>query len=97
MFGVYNVSSMRINSQPGINIPVSITIQAVDLSIPSTRLFLSNNLKIKTINSTEQYRTSIQLKVRSCIEGEGLTNTGACFTCPAGTFLLEIPTTETAC
>jgi hypothetical protein len=39
----------------------------------------------------------IQLKVRSCIEGEGLSASGACYTCPFGTFLLSIPTTQTAC
>lgn len=97
MYGVYNVSSMQINSKPGISIPFSITVQAIDPSIPSSRLFLSKNLKIKTVNSTEQYRIPIEVKVRSCIEGEGLTGSGACFTCPEGTFLLFIPTSETQC
>ena len=29
--------------------------------------------------------------------GEGLKSTGACFKCPAGAFLLEIPTNTTDC
>jgi len=35
--------------------------------------------------------------VRPCILGEGLKETGACFTCPAGSFLLTIPTVATEC
>jgi hypothetical protein len=35
--------------------------------------------------------------VRGCVVGEGLTVDGACFVCPKGTYLLEIPVTATEC
>lgn len=97
MYGVYNMSSMDILSQPGINIPVSITVFSINLEVPSVRKFISSKLNIKTVDWPEQYRIEIQLKVRSCKEGEGLKESGACYTCPPGTFLLSVPTTQTAC
>ena len=38
-----------------------------------------------------------EILVRSCIVGEGLKATGACFACPMGTFLLIAPTVATEC
>jgi hypothetical protein len=35
--------------------------------------------------------------VRNCTVGEGLKETGACFKCPFGTFLLIAPVTTTEC
>lgn len=35
--------------------------------------------------------------VRACISGEGLSENGACFTCPKGTYLLIPPTVPTDC
>ena len=39
----------------------------------------------------------VTMKVRPCILGEGLRVTGACFTCPKGSFLLTIPTEPMDC
>jgi len=43
------------------------------------------------------YYVSITMVVRDCMIGEGLRASGACFTCPSGTFLLEIPKKATDC
>ena len=40
---------------------------------------------------------TINMLVRGCVVGEGLKVDGACFLCPKGTYLLEIPTTATEC
>lgn len=50
MYGVYNMSSMDILSQPGINIPVSITVFSINLEVPSVRKFISSKLNIKTVD-----------------------------------------------
>jgi hypothetical protein len=72
MYGVYNMSNMGIFSKPDINISVSLTVMAIDLSIPSVRNYLSQQLKVRSLNTVELYRVKINLGVRSCVEGEGL-------------------------
>ena len=39
----------------------------------------------------------MELDVRPCLVGEGLKDTGACFECPAGSFLLFAPVEATEC
>jgi len=55
MYGVYNMSNMGIFSKPDINISVSLTVMAIDLSIPSVRNYLSQQLKVRSLNTVELY------------------------------------------
>jgi len=52
MFGTYEMMNMGILSEPGIVIPVSITVNSVDIRVPSTRVYLSKYLN-KGVNITQ--------------------------------------------
>mgnify|MGYP006950275311 CR=1 FL=1 len=98
MFGTFEMINMLILSEPGINIFVSITVNAIDIRVPSTQQYLATYLNDgRNLTSNADYQIDIIMRVRPCILGEGLKATGACFKCPAGSFLLTIPTETTDC
>ena len=76
-FGTYKMSGMGILTEPGAKIPVTLTIDAIDLTNPSNIAFLTEKLGPKL-----EYVINMRMVVRKCILGEGLLPSGACFTCP---------------
>ena len=96
MYGVFNTTGMGILSEPGITIPGVLTFNGIDTSIPTVKAFLSSKYQTK-IQANWQYNITINMLVRGCVVGEGLKVDGACFVCPKGTYLLEIPVTATEC
>ena len=86
-YGTFNMSGIGIISDPGIELTAKLYIEnAIDASIPSN----FENMK-------EREYLVIELIVRNCIMGEGLRESGACFACPEGSFLLSAPTEPTEC
>ena len=91
-YGTYKMSGMGILTKPGEKIAVTLTIDAIDFTNPSNIAFLTEKLGPEL-----EYVINMRMEVRKCILGEGLLPTGACFTCPQGTFLLEAPTEARDC
>lgn len=96
MEGLYLLENMGILSKPGIEIPVSITVNSVDVRVPSVRSYLEKYLQ-RQVRDNYDYQIDIIMQVRPCILGEGLKASGACFTCPSGSYLLTVPTQPTEC
>jgi len=87
MYGVYNMSGMQVVTQPGVSIPIELRVEAININVPVVRSYLEKQLD-KNLVVDSDYRLALQIQVRACIDGEGLSETGACFDCPPGTFLL---------
>lgn len=95
-YGTYNMSGMALTTGPGEKIYATLEILAVDVSIPSNAKYLRKQMA-KQVLSTNDYTVSFTMIVRNCTIGEGLLESGACFRCPQGTFLLEAPEVATPC
>lgn len=67
---------------------------AVDLNKPTNQYYLRDAYSVSNVST---YVITADLIVRGCIIGEGLKSSGACYTCPSGTYLLFAPTEPTEC
>jgi len=90
------MSGMGLLSAPGNEIIVALTISGIDLTVPSNKEYLTAQLGIEVTSLTD-YSIRIDMEVRDCVLGEGLKVSGACYECPAGTYLLQAPTVPTEC
>ena len=66
------------------------------MTVPSVADYLRAGLGTELVVRSD-YSLDMNLGVRTCILGEGLKESGACFECPPGTFLLVAPTEKTDC
>ena len=71
-----------------------ITVNGIDLTIPSNYEFYTNLMPDADADS---YRIYGDVEFRPCVTGEGMTTDGACFECPKNTFMIEPPTEPTEC
>ena len=90
--GVYNISGLFLIADPNSSQSLNLNAYGIDVSIPVVDEFLDNLFGSYT---QSQYVLPMQVGVRECLEGEGLRENGACYECPKGTYLLEVPTTPT--
>ena len=85
-YGTYNMSGMGLLTAPGNEIIVNLTVFGIDLDIPSNRDYLRQKNKD---GNPDVYALKMEMLVRPCELGEGLKPSGACYVCPAGTYLLN--------
>ena len=86
-FGTYNMSGMGLLTAPGNEIIVTLSVYGVDFDVPSNRDYLAEMLAAEGVSSDglvlpEEYRLTLEMRVRNCLLGEGLRETGACYVCP---------------
>ena len=90
-YGTYNVSGMGLIASPGAELNVKVQIDSINTNITSAREYLEFSLG-EEIAPGDPYTINLELEVRPCRLGEGLKESGACFECTVGTYLLEAPT-----
>lgn len=98
-YGTYNMSGMGLITAPLNRIKVGLVLSGINLDVPSNRNYLSQQLgrEISLGEPSTSYALDIKMIVRGCILGEGLRQSGACYECPFGTYLLEAPIVPTIC
>ena len=87
-YGTYNMSGMGLITSPGNKIIVSLGVDGVDLQVPSTADYLKDKFADPDFDENSEYQLQMEMKVRDCVLGEGLRESGACYRCPSGTYLL---------
>ena len=92
--GVYNITGLYLIADPDSNQSLQMINRGIDVTIPSVKTFLTVDLDL---NITTYYYLEMGVALRACLPGEGLRENGACYECPKGTYLLEVPTTPTDC
>jgi len=80
---------------PGKEIKATLEVKAVDMNIPSNQEYHQKHTL--SYNPEKTYQIPFTMFVRNCVIGEGLKESGACFRCSPGTFLLTIPVEPTVC
>lgn len=97
-YGTYNMSGMGLVTGPGSDLNVNLTVYGIDLKVPSNREYLSEQLgRNVSSDDTNGYLLNMDMKVRGCVLGEGLRESGACYECPAGFYLLQAPVVPELC
>ena len=91
--GVYNITGLYLIADPDSNQSLQMINYGINVNIKSVQDFL---LSLGLTRTTDYY-LEMGIGLRPCIEGEGLRESGACYECPKGTYLLEVPTTPTEC
>lgn len=94
-YGTYNMSGMGLITKPQSEIIVSLTVQGIDIVVPSNAAYLREQFGVDELSSA--YSLTMELKVRSCLLGEGLKESGACYECPEYYYLLQAPTEPQDC
>jgi hypothetical protein len=92
--GVYNITGLYLIADPSSSQALQMINYGIDVNIPVVNTFLYNLLGR---NMTNYYYLDMGVALRACLPGEGLRESGACYECPKGTYLLEVPTTPTEC
>ena len=92
MNGVYNVTGLYLIADPNSNQKLLLRAYGIDVSIPVVRTFL---YELLGVDLTTVYELPMGIGLRPWLSGEGLRESGACYTCPKGTYLLVVPTTPT--
>lgn len=87
---------MGLLTAPGSAIIVTLSVFGIDLDVPSNLEYLQKKIGKENV-TLQDYALGMEMKVRDCILGEGLKTSGACYECPAGTYLLEAPIVPTDC
>ena len=82
------MSGMGLITSPGNKIIVSLGVDGVDLQVPSTANYLKDKFADPDFDENSEYQLQMEMKVRDCVLGEGLKESGACYRCPSGTYLL---------
>jgi len=89
------MSGITLMTGPGKEIKATLEVKAVDMNIPSNQEYHQKHTL--SYNPEKTYQIPFTMFVRNCVIGEGLKESGACFRCSPGTFLLTIPVEPTVC
>ena len=90
-FGTFNMSGMDLTTTPSSKIMVDLIVSGIDMQVPSNTKYLKKQLGLSTLDTA--YTLKMEMIVRGCLLGEGLKESGACYECPAGFYLLQAPIT----
>ncbi|CDW78086.1 UNKNOWN [Stylonychia lemnae] len=86
--GTFNISGLIILGGPNQTSEFTLTSNGIDMNIPDN---------FNTYKTLKEYQIQVVIKLRSCKSGEGLSDSGECFDCPVGFYLIEPPFFPTDC